>query len=361
MDINKILIMMKQIISKPEGIISGLICAFIVWLLGKFFSKLKIIYTKVFIENPPKNEYKELIKELGIEETMKTKFPSYHNNYLLVQYGSSTQYDKIPHDKDYIVLMLGYEESDVRHLHNKGTNEYSNSYNGKNKIDIVYRDYFSFLFASCAGMPYENSVIQSGNLLCGEKGYFTWLKSITKNILIDKGFLCRRFQEKICIEREEYDKAVKEHKDYRHDKYYIIRAGYYLASSIFQYVSIKKMKDTLTVNDIVPLADVRMFYKDEKLISNDSIMDKYKALVETLKRNNESDDYELEDIENILEYAYALISGDDIKFNLKGKNRLFSFISLKTSFYEELQKNEWAKIEDEPISMLDNINSKNRN
>lgn len=81
--------------------------------------------------------------------------------------------------------MLGIPKNGKRYLHNKGTTS-SDDVSSKeniNQVDIVYRDYLSFLYAASAGMPYENSVIITGKLLKGHIGYFQWLKNITKNQL----------------------------------------------------------------------------------------------------------------------------------------------------------------------------------
>lgn len=83
----------------------------------------------------------------------------------------------------------------------------------KTKIDIVFRDYLSFLFAACSGMPYENSVICNSKLLNGHRGYYQWLINITKNELMDRDFLLRRFENKLISEKEVFDKEVKYHCD----------------------------------------------------------------------------------------------------------------------------------------------------
>lgn len=341
----------KETIQDPKILIPGLVVTFIAFIIKTIFKIPKWICNKLK-NNSQNDDYKKLVKELNIESLMKNEFPEYNNNFLLVQYGSSVKYNTNPNDKDYIVLMLGYKK-DARHLHNRGTNEYSSSHYAKDKIDIVYRDYFSFLFAACSGMPYENSIIQEGICLYGEKGYFNWLKNITRNELFDKEFILKRFEEKLRAERDEYKKSIEKHEEFEHDKYYIIRAGYYLSSSIFQYVCIKKMNNIITVKDIIPLSKVEMFYD---IIEDLNIKNKYKRLVETLKRNNYSDNYNIDDIKEILQYAYSLINDvEDVIFNDKGQKRVFSPIHLKTSFYEELQKNEWAKINEEPANLVDNL------
>lgn len=239
----------------------------------------------------------ELSKALRIKETMKETFPEY-KDFLLVQYGSSVNSDNnLPSDFDFIVLMLGYSKKEVKFMHNKGTtNQISNSTNITH-VDIVYRDYLSFLFAASAGMPYENSVIANGKLVHGHEGYFCWLKNITKNILFDRDFLVRRFDEKIIIEKEEYVKCKNEMNKFNHDVYYVIRAGYYYITSIMQREKIKSFEKIITQKDIINLASVRNFYDS---FQNPQTRDKYVNLVESLKRNNSVTTISVEDIEMIL-------------------------------------------------------------
>ncbi|MPM46970.1 hypothetical protein SDC9_93677 [bioreactor metagenome] len=239
----------------------------------------------------------ELSKALRIKETMKETFPEY-KDFLLVQYGSSVNSDNnLPSDFDFIVLMLGYSKKEVKFMHNKGTtNQISDSTNITH-VDVVYRDYLSFLFAASAGMPYENSVIANGKLVHGHEGYFCWLKNITKNILFDRDFLIRRFDEKIIIEKEQYVKCRKEMINFDHDVYYVIRAGYYYITSIIQREKIKAFEKVIIQKDVINLASVRNFYDSFK---DPNTRDKYVNLVENLKRNNSFTTISVEDIEMIL-------------------------------------------------------------
>lgn len=70
--------------------------------------------------------------------------------------------------------MLGFPKEGRRYLHNKGTNGLDDVSSKGNMfdVDIVYRDYLSFLYAATAGMPYENSVIVMVNFLRDIKGIF---------------------------------------------------------------------------------------------------------------------------------------------------------------------------------------------
>ena len=91
-------------------------------------------------------------------------------------------------------------------------------------------------------MPYENSVIANGKLIKGNLGYFQWLKNITMNLMFDRDFLIRRYKEKIIIEKQEFQKCLNEHEKYKHDKYYVIRSGYYYVTSILQLSRIQKFE-----------------------------------------------------------------------------------------------------------------------
>lgn len=240
----------------------------------------------------------EVVRVLGIKEHMKVHFPEYNENFLLIQYGSSTIPDSsLPNDYDFIVLMLGYPENEARYIHNKGTlNDISDESN-KDQLDIVYRDYLSFLFAASAGMPYENSVITDGKLISGHEGYFQWLKNITKNILIDRDFLISRFKDKIAIEKQEFQKCLNEHEKFEHDKYYVIRSGYYYITSLLQLNRIKNSDKIIFQDEMVCLSKVRNLYND---FNDDAIKIKYENLVEKLKRNSDSD-IEIDDIKMILQ------------------------------------------------------------
>ena len=146
-------------------------------------------------------------------------------------------------------------------------------------------------------MPDENSVIVNGKLLKGHKGYFQWLKNITQNHLYDKDFLIRRFEEKIVTEKQELNKCLFENKQFEHDKYYVIRAGYYYITSLLQLEHIKKFDKVFFQENVVELSKVRMFYKDFK---EEEIRNKYVMLVECLKRNSSVNKISITDIEDIL-------------------------------------------------------------
>lgn len=143
-----------------NGIISGIIATAIVAIIAGIWKNLKNtprnineILNNVNYNN--KNWKEELDKALQIKDTMATHFPKY-KDYLLIQYGSSVTPDsKLPSDYDFIVLMLGYPDKENRYMHNKGTISDESNESNKDQVDIVFRDYLSFLFAASAGMPYE--------------------------------------------------------------------------------------------------------------------------------------------------------------------------------------------------------------
>ena len=169
-----------------DGIIVSIVAAVILSLIHYIKNKPKEINELLKCKNfNDINWIDDLDKSLEIKNTMKRHFPEY-TDYLLIQYGSSVESNnRLPQDYDFIVLMLGIPKNGKRYLHNKGTTS-SDDVSSKeniNQVDIVYRDYLSFLYAASAGMPYENSVIITGKLLKGHIGYFQWLKNITKNQL----------------------------------------------------------------------------------------------------------------------------------------------------------------------------------
>lgn len=287
------------------GVITGLIATAIGCMMARIWKNVKNAPQSIndLLNNIDYNNLNwkdDLDKALQVKQTMKSNFPEY-KNYLLIQYGSSVSPDStLPSDYDFIVLMLGYPESEVRYMHNKGT--ISDISDGENKyhVDIVFRDYLSFLFAASAGMPYENSVITGGQLIKGPEGYFQWLRNITINNLFDRDFLVRRYQDKISIEKQEFQKCMNEHKKYGHDKYYVIRSGYYYITSLLQLKRIIKSEKVMVQDKIVQLSKVRNLYED---ISNEDIRKKYIQLVENLKRNRQYDLIEIEDIKKILSYV----------------------------------------------------------
>ena len=287
-----------------DSIASGIVATVILGIVGRFVSYIikkpkelnELLKTNNFNDL---NWIEELDKSLQIKDTMKRNFPEY-SDYMLIQYGSSVDANnQLPQDYDFIVLMLGFPREGRRYLHNKGTNGLDDISSKENMfdVDIVYRDYLSFLYAATAGMPYENSVIVNGKLLKGHRGYFQWLKNITQNHLYDRDFLIRRFEDKITTEKQEFQKCLFENDKFEHEKYYVIRAGYYYITSLLQLEHIKKFDKVFFQDNVVELSKVRMFYKDFK---DETIENKYVMLVECLKRNSSVNDISIADIEDIL-------------------------------------------------------------
>ena len=291
--------------NNSAGIITGIIATAICCVVAKVWKYIKNAPKSIddLLNNIDYNNLTwkdELDKALKIKQTMENCFPEY-KNYLLIQYGSSVSPDStLPSDYDFIVLMLGYPENEVRYMHNKGTTNDISDEKNKYHVDIVFRDYLSFLFAASAGMPYENSVITGGQLIKGPEGYFQWLRNITKNNLFDRDFLVRRYQDKISIEKQEFQKCMNEHNKYGHDKYYVIRSGYYYITSLLQLNRIIKSKKVMVQSEIVQLSKVRNFYKD---FDNEEIREKYIQLVENLKRNRQYNLIEVDEIKKILDYV----------------------------------------------------------
>lgn len=238
-----------------------------------------------------------LAKALRIDATIKRSFPEYRD-YLLIQYGSSIRTDNVtPNDYDFIVLLLGHPVDNDKEMHHVGSypaiTEDTDT-DSKTKVDIVFRDYTSFLFAACAGMPYENSVIVNSRLLHGHRGYYEWLKNITKNILIDRDFLLRRFEDKIIIEKELYN---TEKKIPSINKYDLIRTGYYYTTSLLQRKKIASLDKVLNQESVVPMANVLEL---AELFRDIHLKEVYCNLVNLLKRSANTDEISSNDIDELL-------------------------------------------------------------
>jgi hypothetical protein len=230
----------------------------------------------------------DLINVLKIKKTINEYFPEY-NDFLLIQYGSSVDPNETnPNDYDFIVLLLGHPKEDIKSVHNNGTYPSEEIKNIEEDVDIVFRDYLSFLFAACAGMPYENSVITNSKLLVGHEGYYLWLKNITMNVMIDSEFLFRRFGDKIVAEHQAYinakNKKIYEEKDVFYKKYDVIRSGYYYVTSLLQREEIKKFKKVIMQDEVAKLSKVIPL--GERYFTDNEIKNNYVKLVNLLKRND---------------------------------------------------------------------------
>lgn len=282
------------------SIVAAIILAVIIRVVRYLINKPKELMEILNSNNFNEHDFgEELAKSLKIQDTMRRNFPEY-TDYILVQYGSSVDTNsELPQDYDFIVLMLGFPKEGRRYLHNKGTNGVDDISSKENMfdVDIVFRDYLSFLYAATAGMPYENSIIASGKLIKGKTGYFQWLKNITQNLLYDRDFLIRRFQDKIAIEKQEFQKCLFEKDKFEHEKYYVIRAGYYFITSLLQLEHIKRFNKVFFQEEVVRLSKVRIFYDD---FNDEELKNKYIQLVECLKRNASLNDISIDDIQKLL-------------------------------------------------------------
>ena len=79
----------------------------------------------------------------------------------------------------------------------------------------------------------------------------------------------------------------------------MIRSGYYYITSLLQLKRLKEFDKVIVQNQITELAKVRNFYED---IHSTEIREKYKQLVENLKRNMDVDSISIDDIKLILKY-----------------------------------------------------------
>lgn len=148
-------------ISNSNAIFVSLFAAFIGWIIVKIYKYIKskpkeLVELLLSPSNFNERDYgKELSKALKIDDIMQGNFPEY-TDYILIQYGSSVEVDgTLPKDYDFIVLMMGFPKEGRRYLHNKGTNPGDGTYRKSDiDVDIVFRDYLSFLYAASSGMPY---------------------------------------------------------------------------------------------------------------------------------------------------------------------------------------------------------------
>lgn len=302
-------------ISNSNAIFVSLFAAFIGWIIVKIYKYIKskpkeLVELLLSPSNFNERDYgKELSKALKIDDIMQGNFPEY-TDYILIQYGSSVEVDgTLPKDYDFIVLMMGFPKEGRRYLHNKGTNPGDGTYRKSDiDVDIVFRDYLSFLYAASSGMPYENSIIANGKLIKGNLGYFQWLKNITMNLMFDRDFLIRRYKDKIIIEKQGFQKCLNEHEKYEHDKYYVIRSGYYYVTSLLQLSRIEKFEKVFFRDDVISLSKVRLFYND---FDDENLKNKYMQLVECLKRNSPLDNISIDDIKLLLLEVEKLVKVND--------------------------------------------------
>lgn len=302
-------------VSNSNGIFVGLVTTFIAWIIYNIYKYIKskpkeLVELLLSPSNFNERDYgKELSKALKIDDIMQGNFPEY-TDYILIQYGSSVEVDgTLPKDYDFIVLMMGFPKEGRRYLHNKGTNPGDGTYRKSDiDVDIVFRDYLSFLYAASSGMPYENSIIVNGKLIKGNLGYFQWLKNITMNLMFDRDFLIRRYKDKIIIEKQEFQKCLNEHEKYEHDKYYVIRSGYYYVTSLLQLSRIEKFEKVFFRDDVISLSKVRLFYND---FDDENLKNKYMQLVECLKRNSPLDNISIDDIKLLLLEVEKLVEVND--------------------------------------------------
>lgn len=319
----------------------------VAWILKKWkLAKTKIKDLVCDVREKGLYNYNDIIKKLGIQKIIDSDFPEY-SDYLFVQYGSSVDSNNIKsNDYDFIVLLLGHPKDNVKHVHNKGSYPMQQENTSSTNVDIVFRDYLSFLFAASSGMPYENSIITNSKLLYGHRGYYKWLKNITMNIMMDKEFLVRRFDEKILNERQTYKNEKRYHPS---SKYDIVRAGYYYITSMIQKEIILNLPKVILQDDIVPLADVQAigteYFKDDKLKR------KYMKLINWLKRIDENE-IDISEIDEVIDYmdkkrGRKMRTQKIPKISVCFNQPIFSERIIESNFYSELQKNGWCEIIDD--------------
>ncbi|MCP4142297.1 MAG: hypothetical protein GY755_18835 [Chloroflexi bacterium] len=236
----------------------------------------------------------DFLELVNVKKILKRHYPDY-KDFIVIQYGSSVRNNVLnPNDYDFIVLLLGHNTQGDLHSFEVGTSP-EKLIPGMKEIDVVFRDYSSFLFALVSGMPYENSVIKNGKIVYGPKGYFLWLKRIARNILIDRDFLLRRFEnEKISIEKQVWNSMKG-----AYDTYEIVRSAYYLVSSLLQRNKIRQMDEVIFHKDIAKIALVANLKDD---ITDTEQRETFDLLVQSLKRRTipKNDRMFLNNIEDII-------------------------------------------------------------
>lgn len=220
----------------------------------------------------------DFLEIVNVKKILKKYYPGY-SDFIVVQYGSSVRSDVLqPNDYDFIVLLLGHSTGDKLHMFKVGTKPEKFVPDLK-EVDVVFRDYSSFLFALVAGMPYENSVILHGKIIYGHKGYFLWLKRIARNILIDRDFLIRRFEhDKIPAEKKIWNNVKGTYNTYE-----IVRAAYYLVSSLLQLNRIRKLDVVLFHKDVAELAFIENLKGD---LSQAEHRETLEFIIRALKRRS---------------------------------------------------------------------------
>lgn len=305
LSIRDIIEMIVELFHKYEKIISFLFGGCGVGVLVFILSKIKLAGAGVGeivlnVKEKGLYNYNDIVKKLRIQKIIDSDFSEY-SDYLFLQYGSSVNPQNYkPNDFDFIVLLLGHPKENKKHIHSKGNYPLKGEDVKFTNVDIVFRDYLSFLFAASSGMPYENSIIANSKLLRGHRGYYQWLKNITMNIMIDKDFLVRRFDDKLIQERQTYENQKKYHSDIKYD---IIRAGYYYITTIIQKETIMDFPKVIFQDDVIPLANVKAL--GEQYFEDEIIRGKYMNLLRCLKRIDVNDNQiNVEEIDDILKSIY---------------------------------------------------------
>lgn len=208
---------------------------------------------------------------------IKKYFRSY-SSYVILKYGSSVRNNTDEtNDIDYIVLLIGTpttKEQQILHTGNVPVYSKTKTLN----IDIVFRDYYSFLCGVVAGMPYENSVLQWSNIIYGHKGYYRWLKAIAKNILIDRDYVIKLLNQRI----EEGDlKLTKLNPEI--EFYDLVRFGYYHLCNYMQVIKLKEMDKKLRTIDVSRLGLISEF---SNVFTNPEHQQLFLQLVAYLKRKH---------------------------------------------------------------------------
>lgn len=250
------------ITKNKDWLFSGFALVLIGWIVKAVLAVLKRLRNKItdiqsLVQTTKLSRDKQyfrsgIVDRIGIDKIVRKYYREYRE-FLVIQYGSSVRDDcSEPNDYDFIVLLLGYPKGEDPDIYNIGhAPELGFVDANQQEVDVVFRDYNSFLFALVSGMPYENSVVSNGKIIHGPQGYFLWLKRIARNILIDREFLLRRYREdKLPVERDKWRVSIREHSD----MYTFVRATYFYVCSLIQRNLISEMDDVILHKNVAKVA-----------------------------------------------------------------------------------------------------------
>lgn len=212
---------------------------------------------------------------LAIVRRVVRRYFKHYSDFILLRYGSSVDVRaRQPRDYDYLVLLLGYAEEDNRKEFLHGDAFVFDKYGIA--IDVLYKDYASFLFATIAGMPYEHSALARSYMISGNEGYIKWLDRLRTNIQIDSQYVLEVLMDRIKTLNKEIEDDLVGSCDYA-----TIMKLYSLASALAQVEAISAFPNPCTTHHMVAIAD-----SDQVLamLQEGDFKDAYRTLLRYFKR-----------------------------------------------------------------------------